>query len=52
MHLKVKQPEQLQYCAWMGGSIVASLSVDSHIIRKFEYEEEGLSILARKKFQM
>ena len=52
MNLKVKDPKDAQYHAWIGASIVGSLTTQNHIITRAEYNEEGLSVLARKKLKM
>ena len=51
MKVKVNAPPQRKYSAWIGGSILASLSTFEQMwISKEEYEEFGPSIIIRKCF--
>ncbi|KYQ91659.1 alpha-centractin [Tieghemostelium lacteum] len=47
--IKITAPHERKYSAWMGGSILASLSTFKDIwVTRQEYEDEGASILHRK----
>jgi len=47
--IKISAPPERKYSAWMGGSILASLSTFKDLwVTHQEYEEEGASILHRK----
>ena len=49
MRIKINAPEDRQNSAWIGGSIIASLSTFSDsCITKEEYEEHGPEIVGRK----
>jgi len=51
MKLKVVSPPERKYSAWIGGSILASLSTfQGTLITKEEYDESGPSIVHRKCF--
>lgn len=51
MRLKVVAPPERKYSAWIGGSILASLSTFQQMwITKYEYDENGPSIVHRKCF--
>eukprot|EP01132_Coremiostelium_polycephalum_P002031 gene2031-2500_t len=47
--IKINAPHERKYSAWMGGSILASLSTFKDLwVTHQEYDEEGASILHRK----
>ena len=49
--IKIVAPPQREYCAWIGGSILASLSTfQSMWISKEEYDEFGPAIVKMKCF--
>eukprot|EP00931_Biecheleriopsis_adriatica_P072912 TRINITY_DN47294_c0_g1_i1.p1 TRINITY_DN47294_c0_g1~~TRINITY_DN47294_c0_g1_i1.p1 ORF type:complete len:1282 (-),score=241.75 TRINITY_DN47294_c0_g1_i1:79-3633(-) len=49
MHVKVVSPPERKYSAWIGGSILSSLSTFQQMwITKEEYDESGPSIVHRK----
>jgi actin-related protein len=49
MGIKVVAPPERKYSAWIGGSILASLSTFPDIwISKAEYDESGPAIVHRK----
>ena len=52
MQIKVIAPPQRRFSAWLGGSILPSLSTfhEGRWISKAEYDEEGASIVHRKCF--
>jgi actin len=49
MKIKVVAPPERKYSAWIGGSMLASLSAFQQMcISKAEYDESGPSIVHRK----
>lgn len=49
--VQVYAPPERQYSAWIGGSILGSLSsFSSMAVNKDEYDEEGAAVIHRKCF--
>lgn len=49
--IKITAPPERKYSAWMGGSILASLSTFKDLwVTRQEYEEDGCSVIHRKIF--
>ena len=50
MKIKVVAPPERKYSAWIGGSMLSSLSVQGMWVSKGEYDESGPTIVHRKCF--